>query len=170
MAYKTKICQRCGKEYEPTSSIQKYCKECVYDARREYDAKRYKANPKKHLEYSSKYRKANPEKISKGFAKWQKVNLEACALNKAKRRSLKYANTPTDELLTLAQWHDVLALYNGHCAYCGKKTERLTLDHVRPLSKGGKHSKDNVVPACFHCNSSKGAHTPEERFGMGVAR
>jgi 5-methylcytosine-specific restriction endonuclease McrA len=85
-----------------------------------------------------------------------------------KRYSLKYANTPTDELLTLVQWRDVLAQYNGHCAYCGKKV-KLTLDHIIPLSRGGKHSKDNVVPACSHCNSSKGTKTPEERFGLGVA-
>jgi len=30
------------------------------------------------------------------------------------------------------------------------------MDHVIPLSKGGKHLPSNVVPACASCNSSKG--------------
>ena len=34
--------------------------------------------------------------------------------------------------------------------------ERLTQDHVIPLSKGGQHIKENIVPACPSCNSKKG--------------
>lgn len=42
-----------------------------------------------------------------------------------------------------------------HCSYCGEEltSESRTLDHVVPLSKGGPHSTDNVVPACRSCNS-----------------
>lgn len=45
------------------------------------------------------------------------------------------------------------------CQYCGN-TKKLTLDHVMPRSKGGKHSWDNVVIACEPCNSRKGDRTP----------
>jgi len=44
------------------------------------------------------------------------------------------------------------------CAYCGKEiTDEgdLTLDHVVPLSKGGKNSSDNLVIACKACNGEK---------------
>ncbi len=54
------------------------------------------------------------------------------------------------------------------CQYCGS-LENLTLDHVHPLSRGGKSSWENVVTACFPCNSSKGSHTPEES-GMKLVR
>ncbi len=47
------------------------------------------------------------------------------------------------------------------CQYCGS-TKQLTLDHVIPLSKGGKHTWDNVVVACEPCNNSKGARTPQQ--------
>lgn len=33
----------------------------------------------------------------------------------------------------------------------------LTMDHVVPISKGGKTTIDNVIPACSSCNSSKQA-------------
>jgi 5-methylcytosine-specific restriction endonuclease McrA len=45
------------------------------------------------------------------------------------------------------------------CQYCGS-TKQLTLDHVIPRSKGGKHTWDNVVIACERCNSRKGDRTP----------
>ena len=87
----------------------------------------------------------------------------------AKHRALKYGNTPKNELLTAAQWRNILDEYNHRCAYCGIKSEHLTMDHVSPLSRGGKHSASNVVPACKSCNGKKWAKTPEERFGLGVA-
>jgi 5-methylcytosine-specific restriction endonuclease McrA len=42
------------------------------------------------------------------------------------------------------------------CQYCGLKTRDLTLDHVVPRHRGGKHSWDNLVSACRSCNHKKG--------------
>lgn len=54
---------------------------------------------------------------------------------------------------------EVLRRDHYSCQYCGS-TKKLTLDHVIPRSKGGKHSWDNVVIACERCNSRKGDRTP----------
>jgi len=50
------------------------------------------------------------------------------------------------------------------CMYCGRSYSRqlLTRDHVVPLSKGGRDIWENVVCACFHCNSRKGGRTPQQ--------
>ena len=50
------------------------------------------------------------------------------------------------------------------CMYCGKEYGRhsLTRDHVQPISKGGRDTWENVVSACFHCNSRKGGRTPQQ--------
>ena len=50
------------------------------------------------------------------------------------------------------------------CLYCGQEIRRqhLTRDHVVPLSHGGKDIWENVVAACFHCNSRKGGRTPQQ--------
>ena len=47
------------------------------------------------------------------------------------------------------------------CQYCCKLCTRrdLTIDHVVPLSRGGKTTWDNVVAACGHCNSKKANKT-----------
>lgn len=47
------------------------------------------------------------------------------------------------------------------CQYCGSQDD-LTLDHVQPRSRGGRHGWDNVVTACRPCNQRKGNLTPEE--------
>ena len=50
------------------------------------------------------------------------------------------------------------------CLYCGREFHRgsLTRDHVHPVSKGGLDLWENVVSACFHCNSRKGNRTPQQ--------
>lgn len=50
------------------------------------------------------------------------------------------------------------------CLYCGRECPRssLTRDHVQPVSKGGRDIWENVVSACFHCNSRKGNRTPQQ--------
>lgn len=57
---------------------------------------------------------------------------------------------------------------NYTCQYCGrhqgdlKKLERLTREHVKPISKGGATTWDNVTTACSTCNSKKGNKLPME--------
>lgn len=61
-----------------------------------------------------------------------------------------------ERTLTQEQWDDVLKAFNHCCAYC-LQPKKLTMDHVIPVSKGGPHTAENVVPSCKSCNSRKGA-------------
>jgi 5-methylcytosine-specific restriction endonuclease McrA len=56
---------------------------------------------------------------------------------------------------------EILKRDRDRCQYCGSK-KQLTIDHIIPRSKGGKHSWDNVVIACATCNSRKGDRTLEQ--------
>ncbi len=55
-------------------------------------------------------------------------------------------------------------IQKGVCHYCNRKVGRanLTMDHVVPLSRGGKSRKGNIVPACKECNSKKKYLIPVE--------
>jgi 5-methylcytosine-specific restriction endonuclease McrA len=57
------------------------------------------------------------------------------------------------------------------CQYCGRRPEvsQLNLDHVVPISRGGKTRWDNVVCCCKPCNRRKGDRTPAEA-GMKLLR
>ncbi len=59
----------------------------------------------------------------------------------------------------------------NRCQYCGGKfqTRDLNLDHVVPLSRGGKSTWENVVCCCVACNSRKGGLLPEEA-GMRLVK
>ena len=48
------------------------------------------------------------------------------------------------------------------CAYCGSGSNRLTLDHVVPRSRGGTSVWENVVTSCAPCNHRKGDRLLEE--------
>lgn len=45
----------------------------------------------------------------------------------------------------------------GICYYCGKKFKpaELTMDHLIPVTRGGKSVQGNLVPACKECNNKK---------------
>lgn len=49
--------------------------------------------------------------------------------------------------------------FGNTCVYCGKAYDlsELTIDHVKPRSKGGETLSNNCVPACRCCNQSKGS-------------
>lgn len=48
------------------------------------------------------------------------------------------------------------------CQYCGRVGRDLTLDHVMPRRRSGKHTWENVVSACAPCNHRKAGRTPAE--------
>lgn len=55
------------------------------------------------------------------------------------------------------------------CQYCGRRGERLTVDHVLPRSRGGETTWTNVVAACLRCNLHKGNRTLREA-GFSLVR
>ena len=52
----------------------------------------------------------------------------------------------------------------GICHYCRQPTPPgdLTMDHIVPVSRGGKSTKSNVVPCCKECNTNKKQLLPQE--------
>jgi len=72
------------------------------------------------------------------------------AREKAKARELRQSQW----------WKNEIA--RGICHYCGEKfkSSELTMDHVVPISRGGKSTKGNIVPCCKECNNKKKYMTP----------
>jgi 5-methylcytosine-specific restriction endonuclease McrA len=70
----------------------------------------------------------------------------------AKRRQRRLGKVDND--LTAEQWFDLLQAWQ-QCAYCGADGVALQKDCVLPVSRGGRYTVTNVVPACASCNASK---------------
>jgi len=86
------------------------------------------------------------------------IDLHPIVASRGQARAQALSPTPT---LT----NTALFARDAHlCLYCGNEFSRphLTRDHVMPLSKGGRDIWENVVSACFHCNSRKSNRTPQQ--------
>ena len=121
-------------------------------------------------QHAREWREANPEKVKKANKVWRDANRERL---KEKRRAYRDGNRETIRALnngrkallrgveprdlSSKQWLAIVAAYRGMCVYCGIKPERITMDHIVPLSVGGGHTAANVAPACGPCNSKKRA-------------
>jgi len=66
---------------------------------------------------------------------------------------------------------NIFARDENRCQYCGRRfpTSELSLDHVVPVSLGGRTHWTNVVCACTECNKRKGGRTPAQA-GMRLIR
>jgi 5-methylcytosine-specific restriction endonuclease McrA len=55
-------------------------------------------------------------------------------------------------------------LSRGTCYYCGHRfaPDELTMDHIIPIIRGGKSTKNNLAPACKECNNKKKHMLPVE--------
>ena len=55
-------------------------------------------------------------------------------------------------------------MQRGVCHYCSQTVGagKLTMDHVVPVSRGGRSTKGNIVPCCDVCNKTKKHRTPAE--------
>lgn len=50
--------------------------------------------------------------------------------------------------------------WGNRCCFCGQppiSDKSLTIDHLRPRSKGGENTSKNCLPACLDHNRSKGS-------------
>ncbi len=75
---------------------------------------------------------------------------QARAARKRKRRMERVEHDLSD-----AQWVALKQAWGG-CAYCGAADDgTLQRDCVQALSRGGRYTLDNIVPACRSCNASK---------------
>lgn len=70
----------------------------------------------------------------------------------AKRRRKRMARADND--LSTVEWSALCEAWGG-CAYCGAEGVALQKDCVLALSRGGRYTLDNIVPACRSCNASK---------------
>ena len=112
--------------------------------------------------YDQAYNAANRDERRAMAVAWIKAHPEEMASHYRRRRARKL-NAPVCDF-TKAQWEDMKASYGYRCVYCPpecpaceRKTHRLTQDHITPLSQGGSHTLQNIVPCCARCNSKKHA-------------
>ena len=120
--------------------------DCHPNYKRDESARRRLANPESSREYLREWSAKNKSKWLSYKRKYYQSHPEKWRNYCHNRR----ANTKGgDAINAVRKIHRRV----GICFYCGRK-EVLTVDHIKPLSRGGAHSAFNIVGACSHCNKT----------------
>jgi hypothetical protein len=134
------------------------------DRRRESCRRYYELNHDRLRDYRRRYYELNHDRLRDYQRRWQKANAGKVRENIRRRNAWKRAaRRRALHPVTRAQIDARFALWSNHCAFCGVDAsdprnhgrERLTVEHVLALTKGGLDEASNIIPACTACNSSK---------------
>lgn len=188
-----KICSTCDEEKDISSFTTKastedglntQCKACVKEYSRKYYKKNQtkclernrsflKLNPEYHSEYyvenkeeilkkNTTYNKKNRDRINTNAGTWRKKNPNKVSSYLNKRRTRKQGNGGS---YNVGEWQRLKEETGNICLCCGISGNEVTLtvDHVIPISRGGRNCVENLQPLCQSCNSSKGTKSIDYR-------
>ncbi len=168
-----------------------HCRACVSEKAKAA----YQTNKQRAIERAKSWALANPEKvraIKKKSA--EKLLISRRSIRTLQARIRRAANLPKFRLygiiaaarrrareaaakgkISRFSYAAILRSANGFCQYCGLPSKALALDHIVPLSKGGRNSSNNLMPCCKSCNSKKGVRELSDwldrEYGvLGLAR
>lgn len=180
-----KNCVHCGAIIEnDRRATRKFCSRACAGESRRVPGARWK-DPEQIKVYMSEYNQKNRERENERSRLWASENREArkaIAKSSAHRRRVRDAGKANVRQAVVDAGSvtptDIMSLYvkaQNRCVYCARRTRSFTIDHVTPISRGGLHTTDNLIPCCKSCNSSKGAKVEADwlfdKFGAeGVAR
>lgn len=143
-------CAKCGKN--PRVEGLSYCRLCSRELHLNTYYKHKTCPDAKRLTEEERHQ----YKVAKD-ARYRRKHYDIRVHNNRKRRARKRG---VENTLTAREWEIIKAVYGYRCAYCGQKPKLLTQDHIIPISKGGGHTANNVIPACRSCNSRKSVGEP----------
>lgn len=128
------------------------------DARRTRDQQWRLAHVDENRERSRQWYIDNRDRHRLRVKRWRRDNPEADIRHGALRRGRKQG---AEGIYSTDDLKRIFAVQKGRCAACHKK-EKLTADHIIPLSKGGTNWPRNIQGLCPSCNSRKNARDPIE--------
>lgn len=158
-------CECCGTEYRIKNSLSRYCS----NACRQRD---WSANHPGYMVDAQRKYLEDPTHQQRRDARMRQYRASDGAKNRARQlQRARYHRNPDPVKAyvrarrlryvvghTQGEWDALKSAYEHRCAYCGKKSARLTKDHIIPISQGDPQTVDrieNIVPACRSCNSRK---------------
>ena len=145
-----------------------------YQENRERERATNRAYMRRHRarlsDLAKKYREENRGRLSERNAAWRRSNPEYAPRHQRENRDnyrVYYENRRSRRLssgkLSTGIIEKLMVLQRGRCAACRKQLGNdRSLDHITPLSKGGRNVDANVQLMHGRCNSQKGRRDPIE--------
>lgn len=152
--------ERFHKDRTQKSGLCAWCKECVAAQKRAYRVTHAESIQKRQ----DKYRLNGTTRAA--ARRWKLKHPDAERIYRAAVNHRRRLQVLAGGSFTPQEWVALCKKYKWRCLRCGKRTKKLTIDHVVPLSLGGSNTIDNLQPLCLKCNQSKGARVEDYRYGM----
>lgn len=177
----TRTCAQCGtrqplesyhRDKRGTKGRRPTCKAC----RVEHEMERYNAHPESHRQRIRDFRQANLQHVRDREARYYETHRETrieTAIANSHLRRARIKNNGYERGVTIPALRE---LHGDTCHYCGtrmtfgrfpkgKRPQNLaTLEHLKPISKGGSHTFENCRLSCWACNISKNKHDYPKRL------
>ena len=143
---------RSRRVWKSSSEYNKWYAEEHREKRRQQKAAWYQANKEKEAQRRKQWNEDNPDY----HAEWKQENSEKCCIYSHNRRSMIRKNGGS---FTEKEWFGKLEEHDYRCAICDAHNDDspMTMDHIIPISRGGRNEISNIQPLCSSCNCKKAA-------------
>jgi 5-methylcytosine-specific restriction endonuclease McrA len=138
------------KRYRKTENAMEKARIRATRYRKLHPLSKEKLEQKHRLDKEYSQTETGKEKRNKATRKYRKTEKGNWIQKVYKYRSRNNESGKID----LKEWKEKLQKLNGICQMC-KTDKNITIDHIKPLSKGGTNCIDNLQPLCKSCNSRK---------------
>lgn len=151
-------------EYGPTRHRKNKTTEELDKLRTQDKAQSRKYKDKRNA-YSRQYYKDNLERERAKYKEWSQTPFgKLCGVKNAANRRARMKEAGGS--FTAEDIKDLYATQGGRCYYCSVEIEEgYHIEHMTPLSRGGRNDVSNICLACAPCNFKKHTKTAEEFKG-----
>lgn len=156
----SKFCKKCSstldlsmftKDKSKKDGLSTVCKICRANYAKSYRENNSESIKEKDIARKKEYYNTNSSKVlqsNKKYISSEKGKISKAITNMKRRSAIKNGDVSIKQL-------ENLIASSKHCHYCNSEIEDFEIDHKVPVSKGGKHTIDNLVISCKDCNRKK---------------
>lgn len=128
----------------------------------------YATHREQALAAARAYRLREVERRAEYAKRWAAANPRTYHDRSVRERHKRRARLLSCEVMVVTS-RDLDRVRSQPCLACGSR-ERIQVDHLLPLARGGRHAVGNLIPLCFRCNPAKGPLTWAEWRWSGTPR
>lgn len=143
-------------------------KERIRQWNREYHLRHYPKIRERLLVQTAEYARAHPEVRRRAVANYKTRHPDKCAAQSKANRVRRKARMRGAKIEDGGAVNALIRSWRGQpfftCEYCRHEfpIKDLHVDHIIPISRGGKHAKGNICRSCPRCNIRKRDKLPTE--------